>query len=114
MVRLAHHNMKKFLGQILAELAEKEEQASPDLISLINSRIKPPVPVTAEDIFIRAMYLISDKVNSYGGCFPQAEHPLLAQLIIDSPVLIGHNKEKLPVARNFNTELVYRDEESRI
>jgi len=109
MVRLAHHNMKKLLGQIQAELAEKEEQVSPDLISLINARIKPPVPVTAEDIFIRAMYLISDKVNSYGGCFPQEEHPLLAQLIIDSPVLIGHNKEKLPVARNFKAELVYRD-----
>ncbi|EQB63818.1 MAG: hypothetical protein RBG1_1C00001G1397 [candidate division Zixibacteria bacterium RBG-1] len=101
--------MKKLLGQIQTELSEKEEQVSPDLISLINARIKPPVPVTAEEIFIRAMYLISDKVNSYGGCFPQEEHPHLAKLIIDAPVLIGHNKEKLPVARNFNAELVYRD-----
>lgn len=101
--------MKKLLGQVQTELSEKEEQPSADLISLINSRIKPPVPVTAEEIFIRAMYLISDKVNSYGGCFPQEEHPHLAKLIIDAPVLIGHNKEKLPVARNFNTELVYRD-----
>lgn len=101
--------MKKLLGQIQTELSEKEEQVSPDLISLINARIKPPVPVTAEEIFIRAMYLISDRVNSYGGCFPQEEHPHLAELLIDAPVLIGHNKEKLPVARNFNAELVYRD-----
>lgn len=101
--------MKKLLGQIQTELSEKEEQVSPDLISLINARIKPPVPVTAEEIFIRAMYLISDRVNSYGGCFPQEEHPHLAKLIIDAPVLIGHNKEKLPIARNFNTELVYRE-----
>lgn len=101
--------MKKLLGQIQTELSEKEEQVSPDLISLINSLIKPPVPVTAEDVFVRAMYLISDQVNSYGGCFPQDEHPHLAKLIIDSPVLIGHNKEKLPIARNFKTEMVYRD-----
>lgn len=103
------HKMKKLLGQVQAELSEKEEQVSPDLISLINAGIKPPVPVTADDIFIRAMYLISDKVNSYGGCFPKEEHPHLAELLIDSPVLIGHNKEKLPVARNFKSELVFRD-----
>ena len=109
MVQQVHHKMKKLLGQVQAELSEKEEQVPPDLISLINARIKPPVLVTAEDIFIRAMYLISDKVNSYGGCFPQEEHPHLAKLIIDAPVLIGHNKEKLPVARNFKAELVYRD-----
>ena len=109
MVQQVHHKMKKLLGQVQAELSEKEEQVPPDLISLINARIKPPVLVTAEDIFIRAMYLISDNVNSYGGCFPQEEHPHLAKLIIDAPVLIGHNKERLPVARNFNTELVYRD-----
>ncbi len=101
--------MKKLLGQIQTELSEKEEQASPELISLINSQIKPPVPVTSENVYVRAMYLISDEVNSYGGCFPQDEHPHLAELIIDSPVLIGHNKEKLPIARNFKTELVYRD-----
>ncbi len=109
MIQQVHHNMKKLLGQIQTELSEKEEQTSPDLISLINSQIKPPVPVTSENVHVRAMYLISDQVNSYGGCFPQDEHPHLAKLIVDSPVLIGHNKEKLPIARNFKTELVYRD-----
>ena len=104
MVQQVQHKMKKLLGQIQAQLSEKEENISDDLIFLINSRIQPPVPVTPEDVYVRAMYLISDKVNSYGGCFPQEEHPHLARLIIDSPVLVGHNKEKLPVARNFNTE----------
>jgi hypothetical protein len=56
------------------------------------------------------MFLISDQVNSYGGCFPSDEHEDLARLLIDSPVLVGHTKDKLPIARNFKAELVEKDE----
>ena len=101
--------MTELFGNIEAELCEKEENPSFELVSLINERIKPPVFVSAEDVFIRAMFLISDKVNSYGGCFPIDEHPKLAELLIDTPVLIAHSKEKLPIARNFKAELVQKD-----
>ncbi|MFH0930704.1 MAG: hypothetical protein V1890_02035 [Candidatus Zixiibacteriota bacterium] len=102
--------MENLLGKVEAYLSEIEIEVSDDLISLINSRIKPPIPVKKEDIYIRAMYLVSDQVNSFGGCFPLDEHPKLAELLIDSPVLIGHSKERLPIARNFKADLVKKDE----
>ena len=102
--------MENLLGRVEAYLSEIEIEVSDDLISLINIRIKPPIPVKKEDIYIRAMYLVSDQVNSFGGCFPLDEHPKLAELLIDSPVLIGHSKERLPIARNFKADLVKKDE----
>jgi|GEM_PF-1710638 len=104
--------MEKLKGQIQAELSEKEISPDDGLVSLINARIKPPVPVTSDDVFIRAMYLVSDQVNSYGGKFPLDEQKRITELVIDAPVLMGHNKEKLPIGRNFKAELVDRDEKS--
>lgn len=101
--------MENLLGKIEACLAEKEIEVSDDLVFLINTRIKPPLPIKKEDIYIRAMYLVSDQVNSFGGCFPLEEHPKLAELLVDSPVLVGHSKERLPIARNFKADLVEKD-----
>jgi hypothetical protein len=109
--------MEKLLGKIEAKLQEKKvensreagEEVSDELISLINSRIKPPKPVTKEDVYVRTMFLVSDEVNSYGGRFPIEELPNIAELLIDSPVIVGHTKEKLPIARNFKAELVNKD-----
>ena len=101
--------MENLLGKIEACLAEKEIEVSDDLVFLINARIKPPLPVKKEDVYIRAMYLVSDQVNSFGGCFPLEEHPKLAELLVDSPVLVGHSKERLPIARNFKADLVEKD-----
>ncbi len=97
------------LGQIQAELAEQSEAVTSDLVSLINSRIRPPVPVTTDSVHIRTMFVISDQVNSYGGRLPLEEHPNVARLLVDSPVLIGHAKDKLPVGRNFKAELVEKN-----
>jgi len=55
------------------------------------------------------MFLVSDEVNSYGGRFPLEELFNIANLVIDSPVMVGHTKEKLPIARNFKAEVVQRD-----
>lgn len=104
--------MEKLKGQIQAVLSETEISPDETLVNLINARIKPPVPVTAEEVYIRAMYLVSDQVNSYGGRFPVQEQIKLAELVIDSPVLIGHNKEKLPVGRNFKADLVEKEGKS--
>jgi hypothetical protein len=101
--------MEHLLGKVEAYLSEKEIEVSNELVSLINTRIKPPLPVKKEEIHIRAMYLVSDQVNSFGGCFPLDEHPRLAQLLVDSPVLIGHSRERLPIARNFKADLVKKD-----
>ncbi|MCD6161193.1 MAG: hypothetical protein J7K40_02125 [candidate division Zixibacteria bacterium] len=79
-------------------------------IDLINKNIKPPTPVTVSEVIIRAMYIISDSVNSYGGQFDRADLPSMAKLFIDSPVLIGHDKSGLPIARNFWAETVEKND----
>jgi hypothetical protein len=103
--------MEELLGKIEARLQENstEEEIPDELIFLINSRINPPKPVTKKDVYVRTMFLVSDEVNSYGGRFPKEELPKIAELVIDSPVIVGHTKERLPIARNFKAELVERD-----
>lgn len=61
--------------------------------------------MTKEDIYVRTMFLVSDEVNSYGGRFPLKELFNIVDLVIDSPVMLGHIKERLPIARNFKTEV---------
>jgi len=65
--------VEELLAYVGAELKKPKEEISDQLVFLINSRIKPPKPVTKEDIFVRTMFLVSDEVNSYGGRFPLEE-----------------------------------------
>jgi len=98
------------LGRVAAHLIDRsEEKISNRIIELINSNINPPEPVTAGDVYVRAMYVVSDEVNSFGGRFPADELERLRELIIDSPVLVGHRKDKLPVARNFHAIVTEKD-----
>lgn len=101
--------MEELLAYVGAELKKPEEEISDELVFLINSRIRPPKQVTKEDIFVRTMFLVSDEVNSYGGRFPFEELFNIANLVIDSPVMVGHTKEKLPIARNFKAEVVQKE-----
>ena len=43
------------------------------LVDRINDVIKPPRPATANNVNIRAMYLLNDLVNSHGGRFGREE-----------------------------------------
>lgn len=104
--------MTESLGRIIAHLAEPSERYPESLVKLINSNCRPPKPVAAKDVYIRAMYVVSDQVNSFGGRFPIDEHEHLASLLVDSPVLVGHRKDKLPVARNFHAQTTERDGQS--
>ncbi len=101
--------MQELLGKITASLVESDKVVPENLIDKINANIKPPAKVTADDVHIRAMYIVSDQVNSYGGRFPVDEHERLAEFLVDSPVLIGHRKDSLPIARNFHAETLHRD-----
>ncbi len=99
------------LGRVVARLAEPTEVLPAAMADLINQNIKPPTAVGPGDVNVRAMYIVSDGVNSFGGRFPEEEHARLARLLVDSPVLIGHRKDKLPVGRNFHAEQVVRDKQ---
>ncbi len=94
------------LGRLTAHLADIPPDREGQLAELINININPPDRVDASDVYIRAMYLASDEVNSFGGRFPIDELHRLAELMIDSPVLVGHRKDRLPVGRTFLAEIV--------
>jgi len=93
--------MDTSLGRITAQLLQNKDNFSPELVDLINQNINPPSPIGKDDVYIRAMYIVSDQINSFGGCFPVEEHSRLAELLVDSPVMVGHRKDRLPIARNF-------------
>lgn len=104
--------MAEHLGRLTATLADLSTSPLIRFVDIINQRVAPDKPVAAEQIYVAAMYLVSDQVNSFGGRFPVEEHQRIAELLIDSPVLVGHRKDHLPIARNFHAELVNRDNES--
>jgi hypothetical protein len=85
-------------------LGEPEDRRAM-LIDKINSVIRPPKPATAENVNIRAMYVVNDLVNSHGGRFRRDDLAKLCELIVDTPVLVGHNRAETPLARTFYAEL---------
>lgn len=97
------------MGRITARLTEPDEPIPDGLVQQINRNVRPPDPLGPNDVYIRSMYIVSDRVNSFGGRFPEEEHQRLAELLIDSPVMVGHRKDKLPVGRNFHAERTERD-----
>ncbi len=102
--------MNASIGRITVQLAAPtDESPTPDLIALINGNVAPPNPVTGQDVFVRSMFIVSDQINSCGGRFPVEEHSRLAELLVDSPVLVGHRKDHLPIARTFHARLIERD-----
>ena len=100
--------MNQNYAKLKARLLEFDHNRKSELIELINQNIQPPEPLTEDDVHIRVMYIISDQVNSYGGKFPIEEMEKVASLLIDSPVLVGHRKDKLPVGRNFILSLLLK------
>ncbi len=105
--------MSASLGRITARLAQPADEGfAPDLLDLINKNINPPMALERSDVHVAAMYVVSDEVNSFGGRFPAEEHERLAHLLIDSPVMAGHCKDKLPIGRNFHAVAVKRDGKS--
>lgn len=93
--------MENLSGSITARLADRSEEYETPLADEINRAVNPPRPVTAQDVHIRAMYIVSDQINSQGGRFAADELDRLTEMIVDSPVMVGHRRDSLPVARNF-------------
>lgn len=99
------------LTEILIEKlsVRKPEERLEFLIDRINENIKPPKKAKQDNVNIRVMYIINDRVNSHGGRFKRADLLKLCNLIVDTPVLIGHNRAGEPLARNFHAELEHID-----
>jgi hypothetical protein len=56
------------------------------------------------------LYAASDQVNLQGGCFAPPELQTLADLVVGAPVMVGHQKQELPIGRVFQAEIVTRDD----
>lgn len=93
--------MNILIGQLSAQPAPSAAAPTDEMIALINARVHPPAPIQADSVHVRSVRLVSDEINDHGGCFPADEHARLCELVVDSPVLIGHDRSRLPVARNF-------------
>lgn len=61
----------------------------------------PPVPVSQRDIYVRRCRLAGDAVDAYFGRFRAEDLPRLLALTQGAPLLVGHNKHSLGVARFF-------------
>ncbi len=85
--------------------------ASDDDVRIINSlKNPPPVPVSERDVFIRRCRLAGDAVDAYHGRFRTEDLPKLLALVQGAPLLIGHNKRSLGVARFFGGTVEEHDE----
>ncbi len=101
--------METNIGKLTATLIEAEVEKIQSLIERLNANINPATQLTPDDVHIRCMYIVSEELNSYGGKFPLDQLYNIKELIIDSPVLIGHKKDQLPIGRNFHAEVVNKD-----
>jgi hypothetical protein len=77
-----------------------------DNIAAINRIAQPVRPLGPGEVHTKAIYLVSDAVNAFGGAVPANELARMAELCINAPVLVGHQKQSLPVGRTFRAELV--------
>lgn len=98
---------------LLRGLVVREEKAlsaeeEPIYLAAIN-RISQ-VPLAAEEIYIRSMYLTSTQyVESDASRFTKEALEQIAELVIGRSVMVGHAREQLPLARFFRAQVVQRE-----
>lgn len=101
--------MENLIGSLSIITAVDIDDDRQPLIDEINRVVKPPQPVTVATVYLGVLHAASNQVNAQGGCFEAAELSQLAELIIDAPLMVGHQKQQLPIGRVFRAEVVTRD-----
>lgn len=91
--------LQNLSGNVLSE----PYQVQPEDILQIKSLKNPPLmDLTPGDIYIRRVRLAGDVIDAYGGRFRTNDLPRLLKMTQGLPLLIGHRKDTLGVARFFN------------
>ncbi|MFH2057261.1 MAG: hypothetical protein ABIJ61_14985, partial [bacterium] len=103
--------MEKLFGKLSLSAACDAGDERDDLVATMNQVVNPPTPLAADDVYLGALYAASDQINLQGGCFAQSELEQLAELVIGAPILVGHQKQYLPIGRAFKAEIVTRDDQ---
>ncbi len=101
--------MEKLIGALAITTASDTAEEKQHLIDEINRVAQPPQPVTVDTVYIGLLQAASNEINLQGGCFEAAELAQLAELIVDAPVMVGHQKQELPVGRVFKGEVIHRN-----
>lgn len=90
------------LQRLSQPMAVAREAGETHDVELINALSNPPlVPLTEQDIHVRRCRLAGDAVDSQFGCFRSHDLPKLLALTQGAPALIGHDRQKIAVARFF-------------
>ncbi len=103
---LTESNVQSVVHRLSVTAPVNELTEATTFIDELNQAICPPKPLSASDVYVRAMLLVSDERNQHGGKFPLEELQRVSKLVIDAPVLVGHRKDHLPIARIFKAEMV--------
>ena len=86
-------------GQVLSEPAPVTDE---DIEAIKSLKNPPLVELTLDDVYIRKVRLAGDRIDAYGGRFRTESLPALLKMTRGLPLLIGHRKDTLGVARFFN------------
>ena len=85
-----------------AVLNESPDPGPGDIAQIKSLKNPPLVELKPEDVHIRKTRLAGDRVDAYGGRFRSEDLPKLLKMTQGLPLLIGHRKDTLGVARFFN------------
>lgn len=80
-----------------------------DLRTINSLKNPPPVPVSERDIYIRRCRLAGDGIDAYFGRFRSGDLPKLLALLQGAPLLVGHDKRTLGIARFFGGSIEEHD-----
>jgi hypothetical protein len=92
-------------GTLLREPCAVSEQ---DLEILHNLPNPPLLPLAASEIYVRRCRLANDQIDSRYGRFRSEDLPRLLELVQGAPVLIGHDRRTLGIARFFGGDVEKR------
>jgi hypothetical protein len=98
--------LEELIGSLTITTTPESATDKAALIDEINRAVRPPRPVTLDSVYFGVLQAASNRVNMQGGCFEVAELQQLARLIVDTPVMVGHKKQELPIGRVFKGEVV--------
>jgi hypothetical protein len=88
-------------------------EISPENLALINRLA--PTGLQAEDVYVRSMYLCSDKIcPTDWGRFTENALRQICSLVVGRAVLRGHDRSSLPLARFFRAEIVRRADDVNV
>lgn len=94
--------MKEILGIVHGEMNREPVAVEEQDATIINSLPNPPlVPVSKDDIYVRRCRLASDAIDCGFGRFRTEYLSRLLELTQGAPMLIGHKKNEIGIARFF-------------